>query len=566
LAAVAVEPSGSLPIMYINTANSASITSRDTYVDATYYLDPKGHDDIEAIGSKDNQLAMQIRGRGNYTWTSFDKKPYRIKLDKKAALLGMTKSKHFALLAHADDNRGFMRNAVGLELSRLIGMNWTPDDKPVEVVLNGKYIGLYFLTETSRVDKDRVNIVEQADNTTNADSISGGWLVEIDNYDSDPHVSVYESDNSHYKINFTYKTPEVLSDKQSSYLKEQMTKLNSLIYASDKSNCKWADMVDLDDLAKYYIVQELVDDYESFHGSCFLYKDLGSDEKWHFGPVWDFGSAFNYDKSQYIYQGREHHQVWIGEICKFSEFSNRVKEIWYDFVSEHYGDILTYMNDYRDEISAAATSDAKRWPQYGNSDLKSRVNKSKNRLKGAFEWLCKQWGGNIPDFEDEDQSVTVYFVDNGTTPWDNVHAYAWDNQGELLKSWPGTSMTSTTLSGKTAWQIKFNPSRDLSSNTGLIFNNSHSGNGNQTADLLLVNGGIYNRNGLVSGVTMVQPDDVTINISSQSGSLTITCSRDSNITVTRIDGTHFTIHATAGTSTYALPHGFYIVNGKKFAL
>jgi hypothetical protein len=65
---------------------------------------------------------------------------------------------------------------------------------------------------------------------------------------------------------------------------------------------------------------------------------------------------------------------------------------------------------------------------------------------------------------------------------------------------------------------------------------------------------------------MVQPDDVTINISSQSGSLTITCSRDSNITVTRIDGTHFTIHATAGTSTYALPHGFYIVNGKKFAL
>jgi hypothetical protein len=552
--------------MYINTANSASITSKETYIDATYYLDPAGHSDVEAIGSKDNQLAMQIRGRGNYTWTGFDKKPYRIKLDKKAALLGMKKSKHFALLAHADDNRGFMRNAVGLQLSRLIGMNWTPDDKPVEVVLNGKYIGLYFLTETIRVDSDRVNIVEQADNATDDTAITGGWLVEIDNYDSDPHVSVYESDNSHYKITFTYKTPEALSDKQTNYLKEQMTTLNSLIYASDKTNCKWADLVDLDDLAKYYIVQELVDDYESFHGSCYLYKDQGDNEKWHFGPVWDFGSAFNYDKSQYIYQGREHHQVWIGEMCKFPEFTNRVKAIWSDFVSEHYADIITYMNEYRDNISDAAASDAQKWPQYGNADLKSRVNQSKKRLKGAFEWLCKQWGGEIPEFEDEDQSVTVYFIDNGSTPWDNVHAYAWDNQGELLKSWPGTSMTSTTISGQSAWQIKFTPSRELSSNTGLIFNNSHSGNGNQTADLILVNGGIYNRQGLVSGVTTIQPDENEVSISRQHGSLTITCSKDTNITITRIDGTQFTINATAGSNTYNLPHGFYIVNGKKFAL
>ena len=32
-----------------------------------------------------------------------------------------------------------------------------------------------------RVDKDRVNITEQPDLCTNADSITGGWLVEIDN-------------------------------------------------------------------------------------------------------------------------------------------------------------------------------------------------------------------------------------------------------------------------------------------------------------------------------------------------------------------------------------------------
>jgi hypothetical protein len=127
-------------------------------------------------------------------------------------------------------------------------------------------------------------------------------------------------------------------------------------------------------------------------------------------------------------------------------------------------------------------------------------------------------------------------------------------------------MTSTTISGQSAWQIKFTPSRELSSNTGLIFNNSHSGNGNQTADLILVNGGIYNRQGLVSGVTTIQPDENEVSISGQHGSLTITCSKDTNITITRIDGTQFTINATAGSNTYYLPHGFYIVNGKKFAL
>ena len=83
-----------------------------------------------------------------------------------------------------------MRNAVGFELSKLIGMTYTPDAKPLELVLNGDYIGLYFLTEHIRVDKDRVNIVEQEDEEIDSEKITGGWLVEIDNYDTDPHITI----------------------------------------------------------------------------------------------------------------------------------------------------------------------------------------------------------------------------------------------------------------------------------------------------------------------------------------------------------------------------------------
>ena len=79
-----------------------------------------GHTDVKALGTEDAPLTMQIRGRGNYTWTGFDKKPYRIKLADKQPMLGMKSSKHFVLLAHADDCIGFMRNTLGFAASRAL--------------------------------------------------------------------------------------------------------------------------------------------------------------------------------------------------------------------------------------------------------------------------------------------------------------------------------------------------------------------------------------------------------------------------------------------------------------
>ena len=287
----AVSPSGTLPVLYIQTENNAKITSKETYINATYYLVANNTEGVQNIGSSAAPLAMEIRGRGNYSWTGFDKKPYRIKLGDKQALLGMNKSKHFALLAHADDSndrKGFMRNAVGFELSKMIGISYTPNAKPLEVVLNGDYIGLYFLTETIRVDKDRVNIVEQEDEETDSEKITGGWLVEIDNYDSDPHVTIKEGGK--HTMWITYKTPEELSTQQEEYLTQQMKLIDNLVYGDKNSSELW-NHLDMDALAKFYIVQELTDNYESFHGSCYLHKEMGASEKWHFGPVWDFGSC-----------------------------------------------------------------------------------------------------------------------------------------------------------------------------------------------------------------------------------------------------------------------------------
>ena len=384
--------SGTLPVLYIQTENKAPITSKDYYLNATYYLDAIGLEGYESIGSAYAPLTMEIKGRGNYSWTGFDKKPYRIKLADKQPLLGMKKSKHFALLAHADDSndrKGFMRNAVGFELSRMIGLTYTPDARPLEVVLNGDYIGLYFLTEHIRVDKDRVNIVEQEDEETDNEKITGGWLVEIDNYDDDPHITIKEGGKTTMWI--TYKTPEVLSPQQEQYLTEQMKLIDNLVYGDKNSEELW-NYLDMDALAKFYIVQELTDNYESFHGSCYLHKEMGENEKWYFGPVWDFGSSFNRDKSQYMYQGDVWHNHWIPEICKFPAFMNRVKEVWNEFYNGDYNNIYNFIDTHENLIAQAAVKDKERWSQYhGSQTIGTYIERTTNVLRKNAEWLNEQW-------------------------------------------------------------------------------------------------------------------------------------------------------------------------------
>ncbi|MDE5806987.1 MAG: CotH kinase family protein, partial [Muribaculaceae bacterium] len=130
--------------------------SHKNYFNGSYWLDLNGCEWLEAegaasIGDKDNPLPLQIKARGNYTRKAFSKKPFKLKLEKKQSMLGLSKSKHFAILAHADDFFGYMRNFTGFNLGKRIGLPWTPWQQPVEVIINGDYRGLYFLTESIRV-------------------------------------------------------------------------------------------------------------------------------------------------------------------------------------------------------------------------------------------------------------------------------------------------------------------------------------------------------------------------------------------------------------------------------
>ena len=124
-------------------------------------------------------------------------------------------------------------------------------------------------------------------------------------------------------VMLTPQSPEDLSTPQRNYITNQLNQLNDAIYDLPlATGANLQDILDLTDAARYYLVQEIMEDCESYHGSCFLYKDRDSTDtrgqkvlpRWHFGPVWDFGNAYDRHQERFIYDGPTFSQIWIEQL------------------------------------------------------------------------------------------------------------------------------------------------------------------------------------------------------------------------------------------------------------
>ncbi|MBR3352825.1 MAG: CotH kinase family protein, partial [Erysipelotrichaceae bacterium] len=169
------EVDNGIPIVYLNIDESRGtiddmLESMDhsVYCYGTISIEvPEGfhYSDFRdtACESLEN-LEMSIRGRGNSTWEMQKKKPFKIKLEKKADVLGLGENKHWALLANVFDST-LMRDRITAWLGDEMGFDFTPRGVPVDVIMRGEnygthYLGSYYLTENVRVDKNRLEIDE----------------------------------------------------------------------------------------------------------------------------------------------------------------------------------------------------------------------------------------------------------------------------------------------------------------------------------------------------------------------------------------------------------------------
>ena len=389
--------SGTLPVVYINTKNKQTVNDTETQIPMTLYIDSV-IPDYHPLGSAQAPIAGTIKGRGNWTWNGFDKKPYKIKFDVKQKVLGMPNNRHWCLMASADDYLGFLKMPAGFMVSKALGLRWTPRTRPVELVLNGKYMGLYFLTEHVRIASNRVHIHEQADNETHSDSISGGWLVEIDNYSSENNIGFQEGNGQYVMVSL--KEPEVLSSQQRQYIESQIYGINDALYGSSETDLKR--LLDINEAAKYYLVQEIMEDCESYHGSCFLYKDrdsLGIVDPWKFGPVWDFGNAYDRHQETWIYDNPVFAQYWIGQLAQWPAFQQAVQEQWWIYYHTQKDEVRTKIANMAGKISQAAQNDAVVWRNTqgynDNSNMSGKLSDFLWRYDWRIQWLYSMWGEGI---------------------------------------------------------------------------------------------------------------------------------------------------------------------------
>jgi hypothetical protein len=347
-----------LPVLNLKTDNSAPILSKEEYV--------KGNFSLANVDGSTTEGMLEVRGRGNSTW-GWVKKPYRLKLTNSTSLLGMPKGKNWVLLANYAD-KTLLRNDVVFMFSRALGMEYTPRSQYIELNLNGTYQGVYQLTEHIRVDKDRVNIDEMKVTDTDADKITGGYLLEVDFRHSKTYCvdntwdpvcvnGVNTSRDVDYCIDSTrgmqpacLANPETLHDAawsaQRQYIDKYYADMETALFSSNFTDPEvgYAAYLDVDSVISYYIANELFKNVDGAESSFYIYKKRGG--KFFFGPLWDFDLASGnagYNDADKAYGWYIRKYPWFAQLFKDPAFAAKVKARWNTLKAEGK---LNYISQY----------------------------------------------------------------------------------------------------------------------------------------------------------------------------------------------------------------------------
>ena len=242
-----------------------------------------------------------IRGRGNSTWMIPEKKPYKIKYNKKLDILGMGKNKEWGLLANNFDPT-LSHNALISWMGEQLGMEYTPKMIPVDVIMIGsisgsKYLGSYYLTELIDIGKNRLDIKELEED--DVEDITGGYLLSLyyDEQDfKEPENTVFETQYS--KVKFINENPYFDEgdltngqELQRTYIRDYVNQIDNLIMNNAEidlnTHNQINNLLDLKSTADFWLIQEFFVNFDGYKTSSnYLYKKENGKLYW--GPLWDF--------------------------------------------------------------------------------------------------------------------------------------------------------------------------------------------------------------------------------------------------------------------------------------
>jgi len=363
-----------LPKVYVETPNGVAITSKEVWTEECIIR-------IEdELGEEVMNTTTNFRGRGNSTW-SYPKKPYAIKLDSKAEVLGMPKHKRWVLLANWMD-RTLMRNAVAFEMARQI-MDWAPRGEFVEFYLNGSHQGNYYLCEQIKIDKNRVNITEFEDGSATGED--GGYLLEFDtNYQAE--INYFMSQVYGYPVTIKDPDEEIITEwthPYFTYIDNYIGDVENALVDNDFETV--FSKIDYSTYIDYLLIHEVTSNEEPKHPkSCYMYKDAGG--KLCAGPIWDFDwGTFEPNKTGLLLTN----SLWYGQLMNSAEFRTAIKARWAE-IKPIFENIDTFIDEQADLIRESEAVNHEMWPidsrhNYPNGDELMDFDSAVERMKQAID-------------------------------------------------------------------------------------------------------------------------------------------------------------------------------------
>ena len=394
-----------------------------------------------------------IKGRGNSTWNA-EKKPYNIKLSKKADLFGMGKNKSWCLLANAVET-SMIRNQLAYDYACNIGIDTTSPTRQLNLYLNGEYAGLYLITEKVEIGENRIDIYDLEGKTEdvnskdledyplagsqssaqagtfkyaaipeNPDEITGGYLLELEKPHRYPdEASGFVTDNGQPVV---VKTPEYASKAQVEYIRGYYQDFEDALYSANGYNSKgkhYSEYIDIDSLARMYLMLEFTANFDSCSSSFYLFKDVGG--KLVAGPAWDYDGSLGheapnhlinhventgdpellYAQTCFISNRAENRKSLLGQAFTHNDFQARVEKIWADEFSQYYPVFFNNITSFSEAIAKSFTMNAVRWNTLGTLDINKIEKRQKSAAKAISDYAATRF-----NYLNNAYSPDTYFV------------------------------------------------------------------------------------------------------------------------------------------------------------
>ena len=344
--------------VYVTTTRDEKTRNHDLYKSGDK-VDVKSSLVIyNADGTIDSEGSGTIKLRGNSTSTG-QKKPYNIKFDSKTNVFGFGKAKKWSLLANTFD-KALIRNQIGVQFHHKImeanqQYQFTSECEPIDLYLDGHYLGAYLLLESVEAGSSRVDI--DAENPDNHEI-----LLELDMTDRDAAKDAHlDAHTTLMNMGFTINEPEgpgtAAADEnhedhqewlqlnetyaaKKAYALEYLNHLETKIQnGGDGTLDEIGQLIDVDSFVNYYITAELfrITDVSYSSVRYFIKKSADGTEKLYAGPLWDLdlssgnadGAAANPDNDMHAQDN-----PWFGALMKNKEFAARVTQRFNEVLPE----------------------------------------------------------------------------------------------------------------------------------------------------------------------------------------------------------------------------------------